>query len=170
MPLKDRMAEAMRRHPKLKQADIARACKVSTPSVADWVNGGTKSLKPEPARLAAKLFGCDQNWIGTGIGSPGWHEVEATPAAADPDAGLMTHASITPTLAQALPVVLRALSGIPALRWPAVQATLAQAVGRPEDSDALAAELLRMFDRAGSQLGGASPNQDGHGLPRAEAA
>lgn len=70
--LKDRIAEAMRRHPRLSQADIARACGVKTPSVAAWLNGDTKSLKPEPARRGAKLFGCDQNWLSTGVGSPNW--------------------------------------------------------------------------------------------------
>jgi transcriptional regulator with XRE-family HTH domain len=76
MPLKDRIALAMSRSPQLKSADLARACKVSTASVADWQNGKTKTLKPEPARLAAALFGCDQNWIGTGVGVPNW---SATP-------------------------------------------------------------------------------------------
>lgn len=70
--LKERIEEAMRRNPNVSQADIARACKVKSPSVADWLNGKTKSLKPEPARLAAALFGCDQNWIGQGVGQPNW--------------------------------------------------------------------------------------------------
>lgn len=79
LTLKARIEEAMRRHPDLSQADIARACKVKTPSVADWLNGKTKSLKPEPARLAALLFGCDQNWIGTGVGVPCWRSIPAKP-------------------------------------------------------------------------------------------
>ena len=72
--LKDRLAEAMRRHPNLNQADIARACKVKSPSVTDWLNGKTKSLSAAPARLAARLFRCNQNWIGQGIGLPNWEE------------------------------------------------------------------------------------------------
>lgn len=63
--LQQRMAEAMQRRPDLTQADIARACGVSTPSVNGWVSGATKSLKPGTARLAAELFGCDQNWLAT---------------------------------------------------------------------------------------------------------
>jgi hypothetical protein len=70
--LKERLAEAMRRHPAIRQAHIARACKISTASVADWISGKTKSMKPESARLAAKLFQCDQNWLGQGVGRPNW--------------------------------------------------------------------------------------------------
>jgi transcriptional regulator with XRE-family HTH domain len=75
--LKDRIGEAMRRNPHLSQAAIARACGVRTPSVNDWISGKTKSLKPEPARRAAKLFGCDQNWLATGIGIPNWTDPES---------------------------------------------------------------------------------------------
>lgn len=77
--LKTRIEEAMRRNPKLSQADIARACEVKTPSVADWLNGKTKSLKPKPARLASMLFGWDQNWIGNGVGEPGWRSIPPKP-------------------------------------------------------------------------------------------
>lgn len=56
------------------------------------------------------------------------------------------------TLAQALPVVLDALAGIPAMRWPGVQAMLAQAVGHPEMRDDLAAELRALLQpRPGKQ-------------------
>jgi hypothetical protein len=79
--LRDRIAECMKRRPDVKQADIARACKVRTPSVADWLNGKTKTLKPEPARLGAALFGCDQNWLATGTGSPNWEGGSARQAA-----------------------------------------------------------------------------------------
>ena len=100
--LKDRLAEAMRRRPDWSQADVARACKVRSPSVTDWLNGKTKSLKPEPARLAAALFGCDQNWLGQGSGAPNWEcEPAAQPAAPSTD------------LAAALPVVLDALAAAP---------------------------------------------------------
>jgi phage repressor protein C with HTH and peptisase S24 domain len=72
--LQQRMAECMRRHPELTQADIARHCGVSTPSVHGWVHGDTRSLKPNTARLAAQLFGCDQNWLAIGVGTPRWRE------------------------------------------------------------------------------------------------
>jgi transcriptional regulator with XRE-family HTH domain len=78
--LKDRMALAMKRRPTLSQADIARECGVSTPSVNDWISGNTKSMKPEPARKAAKLFGCDQNWLASGVGYPRWSDDSEAPA------------------------------------------------------------------------------------------
>ena len=81
--LQDRITECMRKHPSLSQADIARAAGVKTPSVADWINGKTKSLKPEPARRSALLFGCDQNWLATGTGSPHWRDSQHPSGGAD---------------------------------------------------------------------------------------
>lgn len=72
MLLKDRIALARSKHPKLRPVDIARYCGVSTASVADWENGETKSLKARTARLAGQLFRCDAAWIGEGVGEPGW--------------------------------------------------------------------------------------------------
>lgn len=86
IPLHRRLQMAMERRPDLRPVDIARACKVKTASVADWRNGKTKSLKPEVAVLAARLFGCSQNWIGSGIGEPQWvtHSPNTPPLVAEP--------------------------------------------------------------------------------------
>jgi len=65
------------RKPGFRPADLARVCKVSTASVADWQSGKTKSMKSEAARLAAAHFGCDQNWLSHGIGEPQWRDVAA---------------------------------------------------------------------------------------------
>lgn len=78
--LKDRIAAAMRRHPGLSQAEIAKASGVSSPSVSDWLSGKTRTLKNEPARRAAALFGCDQNWLATGIGQPQWRDEPPLPS------------------------------------------------------------------------------------------
>lgn len=78
MSLKERLELAMRRRGNPRKADLARAAKVSTASVADWFNGKTQSLKPEPARLAAAFFGCDRDWLGSGAGAPKW--TDASPA------------------------------------------------------------------------------------------
>jgi hypothetical protein len=82
--LKDRIAEALLRNPGVKQADLARHCKVSSASVAGWVTGETKSLKSVSAMKAAQLFGCDQNWLATGTGSPNWRDSGADSNAAPP--------------------------------------------------------------------------------------
>lgn len=134
--LKSRLEEAMRRHPHLTQADIARACKVKNPSVTDWLNGKTKSLKPEPARLGASLFGCDQNWLSTGVGTPNW-------IAAPPPTPPVNESLLVRTLPAALGVVLGQLARVPQ----ALQAELLDRLrmvvryGRAEDARRVA-ELL----------------------------
>lgn len=93
----------MRRNPGISQADIARATGIRPPSVVDWLNGKTLSLRLKPACKAAALFGCDPLWLGEGEGSPRW--ADATPAAHEvPPA--------PPDLAAALPVVLGRLPGL----------------------------------------------------------
>lgn len=80
--LKDRVEECTRRHPGVTQADIARAAGIKQPSVTDWFNGKTVSLKLKPAVKAAALWGCDPLWLGEGEGLPGW--VDAAPAESPP--------------------------------------------------------------------------------------
>lgn len=144
-PLKDRLAEAMRRRPELSQADIARACKVKSPSVTDWMNGNTKSMAPEPARLAAQLFGCDQNWLGQGIGVPNWHDTPNPAASPLPPS--------QPTITIALPVVLAALVDLPPARAVSVRAQLDQVMNHPEMHDDVLAELLQLLSMPAARPG-----------------
>jgi transcriptional regulator with XRE-family HTH domain len=83
MSLKTRLELAMRRRGNPRKAELARAAKVSTASVADWFSGATHSLKPEPARLLAEFFGCDRDWLGSGIGAPLWRDPAAGGVAAE---------------------------------------------------------------------------------------
>ncbi len=53
-------------------ADLARACKVKPPSVAEWLNGTTKRLASDNSRLAAAFLGCRREWLELGLGHPGW--------------------------------------------------------------------------------------------------
>ncbi len=104
--LKDRIAEAMRRNPGLTQADIARACGVKTPSVSGWLSGRTKSLKPEPARLGAKLFGCDQNWLSTGVGAANWIRPAGQPPKGAPSSEPpQTRGAMDQLLSQVVPII-----------------------------------------------------------------
>lgn len=80
--LKDRVEECTRRHPGVTQADIARAAGIKQPSVTDWFNGKTVSLKLKPAVKAAALWGCDPLWLGEGEGLPDW--VDAAPVESPP--------------------------------------------------------------------------------------
>ena len=79
-PLSARIRLAMEKRALPSQAALARACKVSKPSVTDWLNGKTKTLSAETARLAAGYFGCDRDWIGQGIGAPNWLDIGQHPS------------------------------------------------------------------------------------------
>jgi len=74
MTLSSRIHALLARDEDLRPADLARIAGVSTASVSGWMTGDTKSMKPEPARRLAAHFGCDQNWLMTGIGAPNWRE------------------------------------------------------------------------------------------------
>lgn len=78
--LAERIRLAMEKRKLPSQAALARACRVSKPTVTDWLNGDTKTLKAESARLAAAYFGCDRDWIGQGIGSPRWLDIGQHPS------------------------------------------------------------------------------------------
>jgi hypothetical protein len=65
---------------------------------------------------------------------PGWMTADALPMAQEP-----------PGLSEAVNMVLDALGAVPKIRWPAIEATLEQAVGHPEMRDDLAPELLAML-------------------------
>lgn len=132
--LKDRIAEALRRHPKLSQADVARACGVKSPSVTGWLNGKTKSLQTEPARLAAKLFGCDQNWLAAGVGSPNWGHGPTNPVSIGPS---QPETSLT--------WLVDAIAALPPARWASVRAQLDQLASHPEMRNDVLAELLTLL-------------------------
>lgn len=72
--LANRISELLARRPGLKPAGLSRIAGVSTATVSDWMTGETKSMKPEPARRISIEFGCDQNWLMTGVGSANWRE------------------------------------------------------------------------------------------------
>lgn len=50
------------------QAELARACGVREPSVADWMSGKTTTLKAEPAIRAARWLGVSAAWLVLGEG------------------------------------------------------------------------------------------------------
>lgn len=98
--LKERVTRCAARHPEISQAEIARAAGVRPPSVADWFNGKTKSLKLRPAWKAAQVWGCDPLWLGEGVGSPGWIVDQH-------------HGKAAPDLIESIPVVLDAMARAP---------------------------------------------------------
>lgn len=100
--LQDRVLECERRRPEVSRRDIATAAGVRAPSVSDWFNGKTASLKLRPAIGASRAWGCDALWLGEGIGLPQWADVIAPTATPDTAPAI--------TLAAALEVVGIALA------------------------------------------------------------
>jgi transcriptional regulator with XRE-family HTH domain len=92
MSLKTRLELAMGRRGNPRKAALARAAKVSTASVADWFNGKTLSLKADTARLAAEFFGCDRDWLGSGVGAPNWTDAGPADAAHEVAEAAVTYA------------------------------------------------------------------------------
>lgn len=66
--LKDRLKVVMDGPPKISQAALARACKVTAPSVNDWRSGKTKTLEGENLLRAADFLRVNPQWLATGKG------------------------------------------------------------------------------------------------------
>jgi transcriptional regulator with XRE-family HTH domain len=50
------------------QSDIARVAGVKPPSVSNWLDGKTKSLKTDPALRLSRYFKLNMRWLTAGIG------------------------------------------------------------------------------------------------------
>ena len=67
MELKERMRAALNQEgKKLTQAGMARACKLSPPSVNDWFSGKSKTLEGENLINAANYLGVNAAWLASG--------------------------------------------------------------------------------------------------------
>lgn len=66
--LQDRFQLAMEGPPKVKQADLARACGVKPPTVWAWVKGDAKSLEATHLMAAALKLGVRPEWLASGKG------------------------------------------------------------------------------------------------------
>lgn len=62
--------------------EMANIADVKPPSVSDWINGKTKSLKAGPALRISKHFDVNQLWLTEGVGLSGLKptRVDANPA------------------------------------------------------------------------------------------
>ena len=65
--LAHRIKEAMDEKP-CTVSELARACGIKPPSVSDWLNGKTQSLKAGTAYKAAVFLGVNQLWLTEGRG------------------------------------------------------------------------------------------------------
>ncbi|MDR1350914.1 MAG: helix-turn-helix domain-containing protein [Zoogloeaceae bacterium] len=66
--LSERIRALMHKH-QCSLSDVARVAGVKPPSVSNWLDGKTKSLKVEPALRLAKYFKLNMQWLTVGIGS-----------------------------------------------------------------------------------------------------
>lgn len=131
LTLQQRLAIAMDRHPNLTHAELARQCHVKAPSVSAWFSGQTKSLGAAAARRAAEVFGCDQNWLGSGVGMPNWRDEPAGPKRVP--------------IREAVLALADALEQVPEAEMPAIERLLQKLAVAPESvsaRDKLAAALL----------------------------
>lgn len=70
--LSDRLKLAIKQsNPKIKQVDLANACKIRASSVSDWMNGRTKNLEGSHLLAAAEILGVNPRWLATGQGKMG---------------------------------------------------------------------------------------------------
>jgi transcriptional regulator with XRE-family HTH domain len=67
--LKDRLELAMKGPPIVRPVDLARACGVKPPSVADWLSGRTKRLEGANLLNAAKRLGVRPEWLASRHGA-----------------------------------------------------------------------------------------------------
>lgn len=66
--LQERLKFAMAGPPKVSQASLARACRISPPSVNDWLSGKTKSIEGANLLNAAAHLHVLPLWLATGKG------------------------------------------------------------------------------------------------------
>ena len=66
--LQDRFLLLRSKKPEITNADLARLTGAKPPSVGDWFNGQTKTLKADTASKAAKVYGVSAMWLATGDG------------------------------------------------------------------------------------------------------
>lgn len=67
--LSERMRLALAGPPKKTQAALAKACKISPPSVNGWVTGETKTIEGKNLMTAADFLGVSPVWLATGRGA-----------------------------------------------------------------------------------------------------
>lgn len=66
--LRERLAIALAKKRGGSQAALARACKVSTASVADWFSGKTRKLRGSSLLAAAEYLNVRPRWLESGLG------------------------------------------------------------------------------------------------------
>ena len=66
--LSDRLKEAMKGPPKITGVALARACKVTPPSVNGWLSGKSKTIEGSNLVAAAEFLKVNPKWLADGKG------------------------------------------------------------------------------------------------------
>lgn len=66
--LQERFQALRARRPEISNADLARLTGAKPPSVGDWFNGETKSMKANTAAKVAAVYSVNPMWLATGNG------------------------------------------------------------------------------------------------------
>jgi hypothetical protein len=118
--------EAARKKKNVTKAAIAAHFGIKSPSVQDWVKNGTVAKDKLPSLWA---------YFSDVVGPEHWG-LTAYPQVAG---------ELTPTLEQALSIVLRSFSDLSGGRWAMVRARLDQLIGAPEMLDDVVLDVLPML-------------------------
>lgn len=126
--LQDRFLLLRSKRPDISNADLARMTGAKAPSVGDWFNGQTRSLKADTAAKVAAVYSVNSTWLATGEGDMtlpnmppqyapvvGTDKPEGVTAVAQGTAPI-TYPPMSPEAEQKLARFLRALRSVPPAR------------------------------------------------------
>lgn len=67
--LADRLKLAMKGPPKVSQVDLAKACGIKPPSVANWLSGKSKTMEGSNLLAASKRLRVNPEWLASNRGT-----------------------------------------------------------------------------------------------------
>ncbi len=125
-------------HPPATQAELAKACGVSAPSVSDWFSGETRALKANSAAKAAAFLQVRLEWLLYGVGPMrAMAETDSAYTVAMPEPAI--------SLERALPNVLQAFVRLSEAQWLMVRTRLDHLMAQPDDLDGAVSDVLAVL-------------------------
>lgn len=118
---------------------------VSVQSVGDLVRGDSAHTTPERNIRAARFFGCNPNWLATGVGPSGWSDDSSDPAPAGVTEPEHEHA-LRLTVEQALASLADALATASEVGRVAATTLLQSWITNERDRSKLAVAIAQQLD------------------------
>ncbi len=132
------------RTPPATQAELAKACGISAPSVSAWFSGDTKALKANSAAKAAAFLQVRLEWLLYGLGPMrAGSETAATYVAAEPT----PHSGLDAAVSS----VLRSLVRLSEAQWHMVRTRLDHLMAQPDDLENAAKDLMAVLSSASAE-------------------